>query len=64
MNDKQYLYVGKFTGKYAKVYNEIKEENYTIILSQVGIIDLDGNTVVPPEYDRISLYKHSFAKIR
>ena len=64
LNDKQYLYVGKFTGKYAKAYNEIKEENDTIILSQVGIIDLDGNTVVPPEYDRISLYKHSFAKLR
>lgn len=64
LNDKQYLYVGKFTGKYARVYNEIKEENYTIILSQVGIIDLDGNTVVPPEYNRISLYNHSFAKLR
>lgn len=64
LNDKQYLYVSKFTGKYAKVYKEIKVENYKIILSQVGIIDLDGNTLVPPEYDRISLYKHSFAKLR
>lgn len=64
LNDKQYLYVGKFTGKYARVYNEIREENNTIILSQVGIIDLDGNTVVPPEYNRISLYNHSFAKLR
>lgn len=64
LNDKQYLYISKFTGKYAKVYKEIKVENYTIILSQVGIIDLDGNTVVPPEYNRISLYKHSFAKLR
>ena len=30
LNDKQYLYVGKFTGKYAKAYNEIKEEKYTL----------------------------------
>ena len=64
LNDKQYLYVSKFTGKYAKVYKEIKVENNKIILSQVGIIDLDGNTVVPPEYNRISLYNHSFAKLR
>lgn len=64
LNDKQYLYVSKFTGKYAKVYNEIKTENHKTILCQAGIIDLDGNTLVPPEYDRISLYKHSFAKLR
>lgn len=56
--------VSEFTGKYAKVYNEIKTEKCKIILKKVGIIDLDGNTVVPPEYDRISLYKHSFAKLR
>lgn len=64
LNDKQYLFVSKFTGKYAKVYNEIKVENYKIILSQTGVIDLDGNTLVPPEYDRIFLYEHSFAKLR
>lgn len=64
LNDKQYLFVSKFTGKYAKVYNEIKVENYKTILSQIGIIDLDGNTLVPPEYDRIFLYEHSFAKLR
>lgn len=64
LNDKQYLFVSKFTGKYAKVYNEIKVENYKTILSQAGVIDLDGNTLVPPEYDRIFLYKHSFAKLR
>lgn len=64
LNDKQYLYVSKFIGKYAKVYNEIKTENHKTILCQAGIIDLDGNTLVPPEYDRISLYKHSFAKLR
>ena len=64
LNDKQYLFVSKFTGKYAKVYNEIKVENYKTILSQTGVIDLDGNTLVPPEYDRIFLYEHSFAKLR
>lgn len=64
LNDKQNLYVSEFTGKYAKVYNEIKVENYKTILSQAGVIDLDGNTLVPPEYDRIFLYEHSFAKLR
>lgn len=64
LNDKQYLFVSRFTGKYAKVYNEIKVENYKTILSQVGVIDLDGNTLVPPEYDRIFIYEHSFAKLR
>ena len=64
LNDKQNLYVSEFTGKYAKVYNEIKVENYKTILSQTGVIDLDGNTLVPPEYDRIFLYEHSFAKLR
>lgn len=48
LNDKQYLYISKFTGKYAKVYNEIKTENYKTILCQAGIIDLDGNSLVPP----------------
>ena len=64
LNDKQYLYVSEFTGKYAKVYNEIKVEDYKTILSQVGVIDIDGNTLVPPEYNRIFLYEHSFAKLR
>ena len=64
LNDKQNLYISEFTGKYAKVYNEIKVENYKTILSQAGVIDLDGNTLVPPEYDRIFLYEHSFAKLR
>lgn len=64
LNDKQNLYISEFTGKYAKVYNEIKVENYKTILSQVGVIDLDGNTLVPPEYDRIFIYEHSFAKLR
>ena len=64
LNDKQNLYVSEFTGKYAKVYNEIKVENYKTLLSQVGVIDLDCNTLVPPEYDRIFLYEHSFAKLR
>lgn len=64
LNNKQYLFVSRFTGKYAKVYNEIKVENYKTILSQTGVIDLDGNTLVPLEYDRIFLYEHSFAKLR
>ncbi len=68
LNDKQYLYVSNFTGKYAKVYNEIKvvkaRLNYKTVLTQTGVIDLDGNTLVPPEYDRIFLYEHSFAKLR
>lgn len=64
LNDKRNLYVSKFTGKYAKVYNEMKVEDYKTILSQAGVIDLDGNTLVSPEYNRIFLYKHSFAKLR
>lgn len=64
LNDKRYLYVSEFTGKYAKAYNEIKVENYKTILSQVGVIDLDGNTLVPPEFDSIFIYEHSFAKLR
>ena len=64
LNDKQNLYISEFTGKYAKVYNEIKVENDKTILSQVGVIDLDGNTLVPPEYDRIFIYEHSFAKLQ
>lgn len=64
LNDKQYLFVSRFTGKYAKVYNEIKVENYKTIFRQTGVIDLDGNTLVSPEYDHIFLYKHSFAKLQ
>lgn len=64
LNDKRYLYVCKFTGKYAKVYNEINEDNYKTVFSQFGVIDLDGNTLVPAEFDRIFLYEHSYAKLR
>lgn len=64
LNDRQHLYVSKFKGKYAKVYNEIKVEDYRTILCQTGVIDLDGNTLIPPEYNRIFLYEHSFAKLR
>lgn len=64
LNDRQHLYVSKFKGKYAKVYNEIKVEDYRTILCKTGVIDLDGNTLISPEYNRIFLYEHSFAKLR
>ena len=64
LNDKQYLYVSKFIGKYAKAYKEIKVVKNKTKLCQAGVIDIDGNTLVSPEYDRIFLYEHSFAKLR
>lgn len=64
LNASQIVYVGRFTNKYACSYGEIKEENHRVVLKLVGVIDIDGNTIIPPEYDYIALFNHSFASIR
>lgn len=64
LNEKQYLYVGKFVNGYACVYRNIIIENNQIKYCQVGVVDINGNTVVPADYDFIALYDHSYAKLR
>lgn len=76
INDKELLYVGNFIGNYAKAYKKIEKgkiklntkieviEADAIKYRQVGVIDLSGNTIVQPIYDRIDLYKKSaYAKV-
>ena len=65
------MYVGNFIGNYAKAYKKIEKgkiklntkieviEADAIKYRQVGVIDLSGNTIVQPIYDRIDLYMTS-----
>lgn len=56
VNDKEFLYIGKFVNQYACAYKKVTEEGK---LEQVGVIDVSGKTIIPPIYDRIVLYEDS-----
>lgn len=64
MNDKNYLIIGKYKNSYARCYRQIDIENNKPILKQVGVIDKDGNTLIPPIYDWILLNSSDFALVR
>lgn len=67
LNGKEIVWIGKCNGKYAISYGKIEKCNskyvsyFSAELSQAGIVDIDGNTIVSPEYDKIRLYDHSYA---
>lgn len=62
VNDKEFLYIGKFVNHYACAYREITDEGK---LKQAGVIDVSGKTIIPPIYDSIVLYeKSSYAWVR
>ena len=56
VNDKEFLYIGKFVNQYACAYKEVTEEGK---LKQAGVIDISGKTIIPPIYDRIILNESS-----
>lgn len=64
LNDSQFLYIGKFNNEYALSYSKIEIENNRTRLKRVGVIDINGNTIVSPDYDEIVLYSHSFALLK
>lgn len=56
--------VGKYKGRYAMSYTDIVIENKQIRFKNVGVIDIDGNQIIPNEYDVVTLYGHDFATIK
>ena len=68
--DKNIQYVGHFTDKYdnrsqyTRIYKEVVRENRRLKLKQVGVIDFNGNIVINPIYDKIALYRHSYARLK
>ena len=64
INDKNFVFIGKFRNGYACCCLNLEVEGNKVKLKQVGIIDINGTTVVNPEYDSIILYNHSYARLR
>ena len=64
INDKSFVSIGKFQNGYARCYLNVEIENNNVKFKQVGIIDINGITIVNPEYDGIVLYDHSYARLR
>ena len=64
INDKSFVSIGKFQSGYARCYLNVEIENNNVKFKQVGIIDINGTTIVNPEYDGIVLYDHSYARLR
>ena len=64
INDKNIVWVGKFLNGYARCYLTIDGEDQSVKLKNAGVIDINGKTIVNPEYDGIILYNHSFARLR
>lgn len=66
ISDKTLVYVGKFINGYARSYREviINDKNYNVKFKKVGLIDINGNTILENDYDEIVLCNHSFAPIR
>lgn len=63
ISDSKYCFIGRFKNGYALSYCKISIEESKLKFSQIGVIDLDGNTVIPPKYDVIVLYGHHFARL-
>lgn len=61
ISNKNLVRVQKFENGYActSLASYIKDNK--VYLKQVGVINTNGQTIVSPEYDRITLYAHSFA---
>lgn len=66
ISDKTLVYVGKFINGYARSYREviINDKTYNVKFKKVGLIDINGNTILENDYDEIVLCNHSFAPIR
>lgn len=64
LNDSSIIIVGKYKGKYARAYKEATIEDYKVKLKKVGIIDIDGQIIIPTEYDGIIIYEHQFARLK
>ena len=66
LNSEDFVYVGKNNGRYALAFGGIekcdsKYVDFSAKLTQAGVIDIDGNTIIPPGYDKIRLYdEHDF----
>lgn len=69
LNDYSLAIVCKFTNGYARTYKSIELETGFLNSSKVkykwsGVVDIDGNTILPNDYDEIILYDHQYARIR
>ena len=64
ISNKDLVCVGEFKNGYARSSLTLYIKDNQVYLKQVGIININGETIVPPEYDRITLYDHSFALLK
>lgn len=64
ISDSKLVCIGKFNEGYACCYRKIEVINNNIVLKQVGIIDINGTTIVDPEYDGIILYHYPYARLK
>ena len=66
ITDKTLVYVGKFINGYARSYREviINDKTYNVKFKKVGVVDINGNTILENDYDEVVLCNQSFAPIR
>ncbi len=64
ISNKNLVCVQTFNNGYARSSLTLYIKDNQVYLGQVGIIDINGQTIVPPDYDGIVLYDHFFALLR
>lgn len=63
LNDVSLPCVGKFIGKYAITCRTIEFENNKIKLKGIGVIDINGNSILSNDYDYIKLFNTQYARV-
>ena len=65
LNNLEYELIGAFINEYARAYKGITIKDDKIISKQVGVIDINGNTILDPNYDIIWLFEnYSYAQVK
>lgn len=63
LNDVSLPCIGKFIGKYAITCRTIEFENNKIKLKGIGVIDINGNSILSNDYDYIKLFNTQYARV-
>lgn len=63
LQENQFILVGKFEKNYASSASRFEIIDNSAKVRGIGVIDIDGNTVILPEYDNIVVQDNNYAKV-
>lgn len=63
LQENQFILVGKFEKNYASSASRFEIIDNSAKVRGIGVIDIDGNTVISPEYDNIVVQDNNYAKV-